>query len=204
MPQISWVCSPQHREVAESKLGWAAGPQHPPGSPQSPVMPPIRWAWGWLGSSPGAAARCCHSRVSSPWPCPSLGGWKGAWTRGWQEGETISICWGLIHECSFVGLGQQLLTALQKLLGCQRGRSRSALSGDGPRQGHSGSRGAAIHPSREHGCVFGAKSLVDEHPRLASNGNQRKGEKTFKASSLPARSRRRRAHTCTHNVLQNF
>lgn len=67
-----------------------------------------------------------------------------------------------------------------------------------------GGLGAAVHPSREHGCVSGAKGLVDEHPRPVSNGNQRKGEKTFKASSLPARSRRRRAHTCTHNVLQNF
>lgn len=30
---------PKDREVAESKLGWAAGPQHPPGSPQPSGMP---------------------------------------------------------------------------------------------------------------------------------------------------------------------
>lgn len=33
---------PKDREAAESKLGWAAGPQHPPGSPQSSVVPLVR------------------------------------------------------------------------------------------------------------------------------------------------------------------
>ena len=92
------AADPKDTEAAESEPGWAVGPRHPPGSPQSPAMPHTAWALGWLGSYPGGP----HGRCSTPAVAPKshhpshvqalVEGWKWPWTRSCREGETTSIC----------------------------------------------------------------------------------------------------------------
>lgn len=193
-------------KVAESEPGWAAGPRHPPGNPQSPVMLHITWALGWLGSCPSGSHGHCNTQAvvlkSHHHQASEHGGDHVKLPRSRDHIHLL----GLDTGCLCPGLSHRILTPLWKIPGFERGRACSTLSGGGPRQGHPRRpAGAAVHLGGGRGCVSGAKGCpMDERPRPASNENRRKGEKTFKESSLLARSCRRRAHTRTHNVLRNF
>lgn len=208
MPQISWVCCPQHtpktgrwqspswggqqvlstHQAVHNSLWCLTSDGHEGALVlllvlQNAVVTPKSHHPGHVrtlevGSRPGLEVDRRER------PHPSAGAWHSS-APAW--GSATSSCRGCRSSWDF-GMEEHGLDSLEMA----------------PGRDIPGGCGAAIHPSREHGCVSGAKGLVDEHPRLASNGNQRKGEKTFKASSLPARSRRSRAHACTHNVLQNF
>lgn len=88
---------PKDTEAAESEPGRAAGPRHPPGSPQSPRNAPhrggIRVAWFLSRRSTRTLQHAGgRTKVSPPRPCPSFRGWNWPWTRSCWEGEPRSIC----------------------------------------------------------------------------------------------------------------
>lgn len=133
------------------------------------------------------------------WPPPSavpiFRGRKWLPAGGCQEGEAISCDPSLRLTSVDVCPGSPITALRTPRLWAQKSRLCSSVH---PRR----TSGAAFHPSGGCGLVSGTQCRPKgERPKPVSNGNRRKGEKTFKESSLPARSCLR----CTqHNVLQNL
>lgn len=207
MPQTSHVCSPRYTGRPQRHRGVRVqarvGSRSPALTGQYTVPHDalhhagIRVAWFLSRLHDGGVALKSHHpghvRASKD------GSGSGPEAAGKERPHPSVRAWH--GGCSCLGLCHQLQALLQKLLGFQHGRAWSTLSGGGPRQGHPRRPTELLSILAEDTA---AKCCpMDERPTPASNGNWRKGEKTFKESSLPARSCRRRAHTRTHNVLQN-